>query len=321
MLYCCPPPALFLGWLCRLPKDMLFFTAMAASLPNCGNLPWLIAPTLIRYFTPADQVAAQIQYSTGLISVYTIIVVLITLTVPFLFKKPPETLVLPRTSSLVMPRNHSNVSLGTLDGEDDSSDLQQPHQQPDADQHHHHQQQQMQQDKDVHDRHNGQQTNGGSTPGATAWVVPLSADVKVATVGDTLGRSNDAGATDVTAARVDRGCPAFDGLQGTVGLPPVHHQQGDRQQQQQQQGHEFSTQPSLGGLDSFSSHRSSSFLLSHSRQLFGSFSRSVSRGVNRSIRRSASFVQLVWSYPTGWQPQRRGQTHRARSAGTEGVCA
>jgi hypothetical protein len=57
-------------------------------------------------------------------------------------------------------------------------------------------------------------------------------------------------------------------------------------------------------MDSFSSHRSSSFLLAHSRQLLGSFSKSFSRGVSRGLRRSASFVQLVWTYPTGWQPQR-----------------
>jgi hypothetical protein len=58
--------------------------------------------------------------------------------------------------------------------------------------------------------------------------------------------------------------------------------------------------------------------LTQSRQLLGSFSRSFSRGVNRGLRRSASFVQLVWSYPTGWQPQRgwqqRGQGGRQENA-------
>lgn len=41
-------PALALSWACRLPKDMAFFSTMAASLPNCGNLPWMFMPSIIR---------------------------------------------------------------------------------------------------------------------------------------------------------------------------------------------------------------------------------------------------------------------------------
>jgi hypothetical protein len=43
--------------------------------------------------------------------------------------------------------------------------------------------------------------------------------------------------------------------------------------------------------------------------------------VKRGVRRSASFVQLVWSYPTGWQPQRgRGQRQRPFPQEVEGKC-
>jgi hypothetical protein len=53
----------------------------------------------------------------------------------------------------------------------------------------------------------------------------------------------------------------------------------------------------------------------------GSFSHSFSRGVKRGVRRSASFVQLVWSYPTGWQPQRGGgQRQRHLPQEVEGKC-
>lgn len=325
------PPALVLGWVTGLPKDMYFFAVMAASLPNCGNLPWLFMPTIIRYYTPADQVAAQIQYSTGLTSVYTIIVVLITLTVPFLFKKPHETLVLPRNSSLVLPRNSSSVSLGTQDDgtDEDSSDLQ--HQQHLDD--HNHQMRQQQQEEAEHNKdvqgvlhqHHQQHLQAGHNPGATAWVVPV-AELKPPAEADADVRRLDI----IAERRMDRqpgttvdALPSLDGLQSRD-LPSAFHAQQQHwqerlEQRQQQQEHVFSHQPYVGGVDSFSSHRSSSFLLS-SRQLFGSFSRSFSRGVNRGLRRSASFVQLVWSYPTGWQPQRRGQGQGRQTlpSGTEG---
>ena len=54
-------PALALGAAARLPRDLFFFTAMACCLPNCGNLPWLFMPALIRYFTPPAQAEQQVR--------------------------------------------------------------------------------------------------------------------------------------------------------------------------------------------------------------------------------------------------------------------
>ncbi|WIA30003.1 hypothetical protein OEZ86_000100 [Tetradesmus obliquus] len=89
-------PALLLGWAAKLPRDMCFFAVMASSLPNCGNLPWLFMPSIIKYYAPPGEAAAQSQYMVGLVSVYTIITILVTLTVPFIFKRAPDTLLLPR---------------------------------------------------------------------------------------------------------------------------------------------------------------------------------------------------------------------------------
>ncbi|KAF6251982.1 auxin efflux carrier [Scenedesmus sp. NREL 46B-D3] len=89
-------PSFLLGWAARLPRDVWFFTVSASSLPNCGNLPWLFMPSIIKYYAPPAEAAAQMQYMVGLVSVYTIITILVTLTVPFIIKRPPDSLLLPR---------------------------------------------------------------------------------------------------------------------------------------------------------------------------------------------------------------------------------
>ncbi|KAF8069618.1 PILS2 [Scenedesmus sp. PABB004] len=61
-------PALALGWAAALPRDMWFFAVMASSLPNCGNLPWLFMPSIIRYYAPPGDAAGQVQYMVGLVS-------------------------------------------------------------------------------------------------------------------------------------------------------------------------------------------------------------------------------------------------------------
>jgi len=319
---------------------------MAASLPNCGNLPWLFMPTMIRYFTPAEQVTASIQYSTGLTSVYTITIVIITLIVPFLFKKPPETLVLPRNSSI--------VRLSTQDDRAGQEPQEEAELAADAEQQHWQQQEDLPHGQPcVQTQHQQQQRQPGALQGTTAWVVPVGTDTKTAhaagIAADTTakpfdvdssrtaqhgtlveGRSHDrdqqqhlpsvmlAGICDHTPHAHVQAAPAPAGDDAQDG-PPNRHFQGPfiyEPEPGDEHRSSYAHQPSVGGADSFSSHRSSSFLLVHSRQLLGSFSRSMSRG----LRRSASVVQLAWSFPTGWQPQ-QAAAHGAkqRTAGMAGT--
>lgn len=290
-------PAWLLGWAARLPNDMLFFTIMTSSLPNCGNLPWLFMPAIIRYFAPADAAADQIQYMVGLVSVYTIITILVTLTVPFFYKRPPETLVLPRRARQQHPEHHSNRrrscpgpdaaapdSERVLDPSNASNYaaagvktcLQQQLQDADPD---------IGRCSAAHvsgglqqcDQQVVQPADGGSRPN-------LVVVASHSTLADSC-ISSEPEDTDLAAAAP----PPADGLNSSD-LPArsaLHMQH-----------------PPAAAAHSFTSYTSSSQLLRHGRQLLGSFSRGFRHSFTKNLQRSNSLVQLVWDYPRGWHRNR-----------------
>jgi hypothetical protein len=319
-------PAFLLGWVARLPRDVWFFTVMASSLPNCGNLPWLFMPSIIKYYARPAEAAAQTQYMVGLVSVYTIITILVTLTVPFIFKRPPDSLLLPRRRQQQQQGEATGQQQGQLpdtgtmqpeiaetgtmaaaaaaaggkqvrqlhhlaaDGTaaavpGDTASQQdscmqrtqrhvalraaEPWQQPGSNGIHHHQGHEQ---HHSHDHHNPQQPTSAATA-AAAGLLPVASH---STLADSC--------SPFELADVDEHEAALD-------APPAA---AYRVQQQAQ----------LQEADSFASHRSSSRLLQHGQSLFGSFSRSFGRSFSRGLRRSESMVQLVWTYPMGWQRDR-----------------
>lgn len=308
-------PAWLLGWAAGLPRDMLFFTVMASSLPNCGNLPWLFMPAIIKYFSPADQAADLIQYMVGLVSVYTIITILVTLTVPFLFKRPTDTLLLPRrrqsheyngnsSRELTAAVDHSS-STAAVDGNvvaaagggsvvqiDKGVGVHMSVPAPCHD---------LQSVLDSSPSPGNQHIAQDATPfGQQQQHLEgqglITAGVVVAAAQSTL--SDSCGSLDADDDECDSGPPpaAFGVYHPPPPAPPhLQHMQA---------------------ADSFASHRSSSQLLQHSRQLLGSFSRSFRHSFSRGMKHSNSLVQLVWSYPHGWHRKQRG--HRGTAAAAAG---
>jgi hypothetical protein len=309
-------PAFLLGWLAKLPRDMWFFAVMASSLPNCGNLPWLFMPSIIKYYAPPAEAAAQTRYMVGLVSVYTIVTILVTLTVPFIFKRPPDSLLLPRRTQQQQQQgeeaaqqqqgqlqNTGSVQLeeaetGTAAGAKQVRQL------------HHlaadgtaaaaaaaavvgdtatHQdsnmrcaQPHLEPRAAEHCQQQGREQHHSSA--ATAEAAGLLPVASHSTLADSC--------SPFELAEVDEHDAALD-------APPAA---AYRLQQQAQ----------LQAADSFASHRSSSRLLQHGQSLFGSFSRSFGRSFSRGLRRSESVVKLVWTYPLGWQ--REGTAAAAAAA-------
>jgi predicted permease len=57
--------SLGLGLVTRLPRDLLFFTVMAACVPNSGNLPWLVLPIIVRQLPLQGTADSNVVYTTG----------------------------------------------------------------------------------------------------------------------------------------------------------------------------------------------------------------------------------------------------------------
>jgi hypothetical protein len=71
-------------------------TLPPTTVPTACAAQWLFMPGLISYFSPPELAAERTQYMVGLVSVYSIVLLLVVLTVPFLMPRRPVRLMLPR---------------------------------------------------------------------------------------------------------------------------------------------------------------------------------------------------------------------------------
>jgi hypothetical protein len=280
-------------------------------------------PGLIRYYAAPEAANEQVQRMVGLVSVYTIVVVLVTLVVPFLFKRPPDTLLLPRSRSEEQQRHEQ----------------QQEQQQERQEQHHgERDEQQRRRQRDQEERGSEDGSEGGDTqarrhhkeqPHAVACVLASAHRVAPDDDGAPPAGLPDAHSAALTAAPEAgrRGGPAFwgpdaaadSGPPGLVAIASVSSLADDCHVFELDAAEDGAALPPAAAhrdyahhplqhqqFDSFASHRSGSHLLQQGRQLWGSFSRSLGRSFSRGLRRSNSRVQLVWTFPSGWQPARSG---------------
>jgi hypothetical protein len=255
----------------------------------------------------------------GLVSVYTIITILVTLTVPFIFKRPPDSLLLPRrrqqqqqqgeladtlqvplqdTSSVQLEVAEAGTAAAAVGGKQVQS-RQLHHLAADgtaaaavvAEDTASHQDAGMQRTQLPHAAAKAdQQLASNGTHHQLHEQQQQHANAATAAAAGLLPVASHSTIADSFSpfelAEADEDEAGLDG-------PPVAAYR--RQQQQQAQ---------LQAAESFASHRSSSRLLQHGQFLVGSFSRSFGRSFSRGLRRSESMVKLVWTYPLGWQRDR-----------------
>lgn len=262
-------------------------------------------------------------------AVYTIVVVLVTLTVPFLAggaARRGGTLLLPRAAARRGVEDAAAAAVARSDAEAAKATAEQRPEQ-----------QQAQSADEQQQQHAAGATRSSAPP-------PGGSASKDAAHGPDCSRSgNEVGAAPAAAAA--RHDPAKQPEQlslvlddGTPTLPPPRAAgsgvfapaalqldrgclqdvpEGDAparardQQRQQQPRHP----PSVGAIGRVASMRSASFLRA-SAGLVGGLQRSFSRGssgLGRSLSRSSTFVALTWAFPTGWQPQLGGGAAAAAS--------
>jgi hypothetical protein len=325
-------PAFLLGWVAKLPRDMWFFAVMASSLPNCGNLPWLFMPSIIKYYAPPAEAAAQTQYMVGLVSVYTIITILVTLTVPFIFKRPPDSLLLPRRRQQQQQGEAARQQQGQLqDAGSVQLELAETGTAVAA----------ADSAKQVRKLHHLAADGTAAAAAAVAGDTASHQDsyVKCAQPHGAPRAASHCQQPTSNSYHQQQGCEqqhhASAATAAAAGLLPVasHSTLADSyspfELAEVDEDHDaalnvppaaayrLQQQAQLQAADSFASHRSSSRLLQHGQSFFGSFSRSFGRSFSRGLRRSESMVKLVWTFPMGWQRDRTAAAAAAAAAGQQ----